>query len=95
MSRRGNCWDNAPLESFFATLKKDQLRDAPFATRWQARTALFDYIEGFYNTRRLHSGLGYRAPAEVERLATQSPQPQTEDSRRFGLSHATGLLTIT
>jgi len=66
MSRRGNCWDNAPLESFFATLKKELLRDAGFATRGQARVAVFDYIEGFYNTRRLHSGLGYLTPAQYE-----------------------------
>ena len=66
MSRRGNCWDNSPLESFFATLKKELLRDADFATRRQARTAIFDYIEGFYTRRRLHSALGYRSPASYE-----------------------------
>ncbi len=66
MSRRGNCWDNAPLESFFATLKKDLLRDAAFATRRQAQVAIFDYIEGFYNRRRLHSALGYLSPAQYE-----------------------------
>ena len=58
MSRQGNCWDNAPLESFFATLEKDLLR-----------AAIFDYIEGFYNTRRLHSGLGYQSPAHHENSA--------------------------
>jgi transposase InsO family protein len=73
MSRRGNCWDNSPLESFFATLKKELLRDGDFATRWQARAAIFDYIEGFYNRRRLHSALGYRTPAESERLAVLPP----------------------
>jgi transposase InsO family protein len=66
MSRRGDCSDNAPLESFFATLKKELLREADFATRHDARSAIFDYIEGFYNTRRLHSGLGYRSPARSE-----------------------------
>ena len=66
MARRGNCWDNAPLESFFATLKKDLRRGTTFATRRQAQMAIFDYIEGFYNTRRLHSGLGYMAPAHFE-----------------------------
>ena len=69
MSRRGNCWDNSPLESFFATLKKELVREADFATRGQARTAIFDYIEGFYNTRRLHSALDYRSPVQFERLA--------------------------
>jgi transposase InsO family protein len=58
--------DNAPLESFFATLKKELLRDVSFATRSQARVAIFDYIEGFYNRRRLHSALGYMAPAHFE-----------------------------
>jgi putative transposase len=66
MSRRGNCWDNAPLESFSATLKKELLRDADFATRQQARTAIFDYIEGFYNRRRRHSALGYLSPEQFE-----------------------------
>ena len=69
MSRRGNCWDNAPLESFFATLKKELVREADFATRGQARAAIFDYIESFYNRRRLHSALGFMAPAHFEALA--------------------------
>ena len=68
MSRRGNCWDNAPLESFFATLKKELLREADFTTRRQARAAVFNYIEGFYSRRRLHSGLGYLSPARFEAL---------------------------
>ena len=72
MSRRGDCWDNAPLESFFATFKKDLMRGVTFATRQQARAAVFNYIEGFYNTRRLHSALGYRPPIVVERLAALS-----------------------
>lgn len=67
MSRRGDCWDNAMMESFFKTLKTE-LGDR-FATRDEARRELFDYIEGFYNTRRLHSSLDYRSPAEYERLA--------------------------
>jgi transposase InsO family protein len=66
MSRRGNCWDNAPLESFFATFKKELLRGADFSTRRRARMAIFDYIEGFYNRRRLHSALGYRSPEVYE-----------------------------
>jgi transposase InsO family protein len=69
MSRKGDCWDNAPLESFFATLKTELLRDADLATRGQARVAIFDYIEGFYNLRRLHSALGYLSPASYEARA--------------------------
>ena len=69
MSRRGNCWDNAPLESFFATLEKELLQGATFATRRQARAAIFDYVEGFYNRRRLHSALGYLSPAQYEARA--------------------------
>ena len=66
MSRRGNCHDNAPAESFFASLKSD-LQGHRFATHAEARAALFDYIETFYNRRRRHSSLGYRTPDEYER----------------------------
>jgi len=66
MSRRGDCWDNAMVESFFKTLKVELGRR--FRTRAEAHRELFDYIERFYNTRRLHSSLGYRSPAEYERL---------------------------
>jgi putative transposase len=67
MSRRANCWDNAPMESFFASLKKELVHDADFATRAEARAAIFEYIEVFYNTKRRHSSLGYVSPAEYER----------------------------
>jgi transposase InsO family protein len=66
MSRKGDCWDNAMAESFFKTLKVEL--GSRFTSRQQARRELFEYIEGFYNTRRLHSGIGYRSPAEYERL---------------------------
>jgi putative transposase len=66
MSRRADCWDNAPMESFFASLKKELVHDADFATRAQARAALFEYIEIFYNGQRRHSSLGYKSPAEYE-----------------------------
>lgn len=66
MSGKGNCWDNAVAESFFSTLKSEMIyRVATFETRDQAQFALFDYIEMFYNTKRLHSALGYLTPAEV------------------------------
>jgi putative transposase len=66
MSRRADCWDNAPMESFFASLKKELVQGADFATRASARAALVEYIEVFYNTRRRHSSLGYVSPAEYE-----------------------------
>ena len=59
MSRRGNCLDNAPIESFFASLKKEHVHRARYHTRDQAKAAVFDYIEIFYNRQRLHSGVGY------------------------------------
>ncbi len=65
MSRRGNCLDNAPMESFFASLKKEHVHQARFRTREAAKAAVFDYIEVFYNRQRLHSALGYRTPAEA------------------------------
>ena len=66
MSRRGNCWDNAAMESFFSTLKRELVHRESFATREEAQRSLFDYIEVFYNRRRLHSSLGYRSPIQYE-----------------------------
>ena len=66
MSRRGNCWDNAPSESFFATLKRECVNERTFASRAAARTAIFEYIEIYYNRERLHSTLGYQTPVEFE-----------------------------
>jgi putative transposase len=66
MSRRADCWDNAPMESFFASLKKELVHGAEFATRAEARAAIFEYIEVFYNVQRRHSSLGYVSPAEYE-----------------------------
>jgi transposase InsO family protein len=65
MSRRGNCLDNAPMESFFASLKKERVHEARFRTRAEAQAAVFEYVEVFYNRQRLHSALGYRTPAEA------------------------------
>ena len=67
MSRKGDCWDNAPMESFFATLKKELIHQRRFRTREEARRGIFEYIEVFYNRERLHSSLGYVSPAEYER----------------------------
>jgi transposase InsO family protein len=69
MSRPADCWDNAPMESFFATLKKELIHDVDFATRAEARAAITEYIEVFYNTKRRHSSLGYVSPAEYEQSA--------------------------
>ncbi len=68
MSRVGNCYDNAVVESFFATLKAE-CATQPFATRAEARSAIFEYIEGWYNRVRLHSTLGYLSPLEFERTS--------------------------
>jgi putative transposase len=65
MSRRGNCLDNAPMESFFASLKTEHVHQLRFRTREEAKAAVFDYIEIFYNRQRLHSAIGYRTPAEA------------------------------
>lgn len=64
MSRRGNCWDNAVAESFFATLKRESVDH--YETRAEARAAISDYIDNFYNTVRMHSSLGYLSPVEYE-----------------------------
>jgi putative transposase len=68
MSRKGNCWDNAPMESFFGSLKTE-LDDDVFDTRQKARTEIFSFLETFYNSRRLHSAIGYRSPNEWEQIA--------------------------
>jgi putative transposase len=68
MGSKGDCFDNAVAESFFATLEKDLLRRRSFATRQEARTAVFDYIEAFYNPVRLHSTLDYLSPIEYEKI---------------------------
>jgi len=66
MSRRGNCWDNAPMESFFHSLKTEWVGFEDYKTRSEARTSLFDYIELFYNRTRRHSALQYRSPLVFE-----------------------------
>ena len=68
MSRRGNCWDNAAMESFFSTLKTERLSKRQYKTRDELRADVFDYIERFYNPRRRHSTLGYISPVQYENL---------------------------
>ena len=72
MSRSGNCWDNAAMESFFSSLKTERIRGRVYRTRDQARADVFDYIERFYNPRRRHSTLGYLSPMDYERKAMKA-----------------------
>jgi putative transposase len=71
MSRKGNCWDNAPMESFFHTLKTELVMHCDYHTRTQARSSLFDYMEVFYNRERRHSSINYESPLAFEHQ--QSP----------------------
>ncbi len=72
LSRKGNCYDNAVVESFFSTLKNELTHHQPFQDRTEARRAIFEYIEGFYNRKRLHQTLGYRSPEKFEQHAGDS-----------------------
>ncbi len=67
MSGTGNCYDNAPMESFWHSLKVEETHGQDFATRAEAKHCVFGYIEGWYNTTRMHSSLGYKSPAQFER----------------------------
>jgi putative transposase len=73
MSRKGNCYDNAFIESFWSTLKYELVYHHRFASRAEARTAIFDYIETFYNRIRLHSSLAYQSPTNFESKLTKLP----------------------
>jgi putative transposase len=66
MSRKGDCYDNAPMESFFHTLKTELVHHRHYATRAEATRDIFAYIEGFYNRTRRHSSIGYISPIEME-----------------------------
>jgi putative transposase len=68
MSRVAQCWDNAPMESFFASLKKELVHDEDYQTRAEARTSIVEYIEVFYNAKRRHSSLGYVSPTDFEEV---------------------------
>lgn len=67
MSRKGNCWDNAPMESFFKTLKVEWVDRMRYTTRAQARLDVIDWIEGFYNAQRVHSSIEYQSPSSFEK----------------------------
>ncbi len=66
MSRQGDCWDNAVMESLFGTIKTELVHHRDYRTREEARADIFDYIEVFYNRQRRHSTLGYLSPARYE-----------------------------
>lgn len=68
MSRRANCWDNAIAESFFKTLKAEMIYHRKFMSQQSAKVEIFGYIEGFYNTKRTHSALGYKTPKQIEEM---------------------------
>lgn len=72
MSRKGNCYDNACIESWHSLLKNECIYLQKFRTRAEAELAIFEYIEVFYNRQRLHSALGYRTPSEVEQVSQQT-----------------------
>jgi len=73
MSRRGDCFDNAPVESFFSTLKRELVYQQQFVTRQDARRAIFEYVEVFYNRKRRHSALGYLSPRKFEERQRTQP----------------------
>ncbi len=84
MSRRGNCYDNAPTESFFSSFKGEYPEHHHFATRDAARSAVLTYVERFYNPVRLHSSIGYRPPNEFETMLSSmcsTSSPPTPISR--------------
>ncbi|MBK6664373.1 MAG: transposase [Thermoflexaceae bacterium] len=74
LSRPRQCWDNAVAESFFATLKTELIYRVPLASVAAARAAVFEYIEVFYNRRRIHSALGYQTPAAYETGRLHQPE---------------------
>ena len=79
MSRKGNCWDNAVAESFFATLEIELIEGADWQTRNEARRAIFDFVEVWYNRQRRHSSLEYLTPAEFDKRlleATRASLPK-------------------
>lgn len=79
MSGTGNCYDNAPMESFWHSLKVEETHGQDFSTRAEAKLCVFDYIEGWYNTTRLHSSLGYQSPIQFERRCHANLAEATND----------------
>ena len=71
MSRKGNCWDNAVAESFFKTIKVEHIYQRKFLKISQAKTEIFQYIEIWYNRKRIHSSIGFRTPEQMEKYIQQ------------------------
>ena len=93
MRRRGNCWDNAPMESFFAILGKELFHDEDYATHEQPKASIFEYIETFYNWVRRHSSLEYQSPTDYEALQPEQPLtpcPLFKENSCFGLASRRG-----
>ena len=86
MSGTGNCFDNAPMESFWHALKVEETHGQDFATRAQAKHCVFAYIEGWYNTTRMHSSLGYKSPAQFERYCDTQSIKAANDSQSARLT---------
>lgn len=72
LSRKGNCYDNAPMESFFGTLKRELVHHERYTTRAEAKASVFEYLEVFYNHQRTHSAITYQAPMACERTASMA-----------------------
>ena len=77
MSSRGNCYDNANIESFWSTLKTELIHRQSFHDLPEAKSAIFEYIEIFYNRQRLHSALDYKTPVEFEQNSNYSQKPES------------------
>ncbi len=89
MSGTGNCYDNAPMESFFSLLKTELVHHERYMTRRAARTSIFDYIEVFYNRQRVHSAIDYQTPAEYESSWWNSARPTEFSNGPHGGRYAT------
>ena len=86
MSGTGNCFDNAPMESFWHSLKVEETHGQDFATRDHAKHCVFAYIEGWYNTTRMHSSLGYKSPTQFERDCVTESINAANDSQSARLA---------